>query len=274
MADEKLELSQHGGGSGHGASRSSHGHGAHGGGGHEEHEGAPEWLISFADNVVLQMGFFVILFALAMKAPKGTTPAAGQGSGTPQSGPTAEQLDWAIAVREAFNNPVDPTSTDPNDYLLIQRLAARNGAARASMSGPLGEEHDVRSLRPSEYYGLGGVVPFEQEAAELGEAGRAALAELVEHLRGHRNVLEIRGHVSAPEAFGKPDRGMTLSYQRARAVADALAAAGFDWQQLRLLACGDNDRVVRDRYDAEGHRANQRVEVIVQDRAPADSNQP
>ena len=40
------------------------------GGGHdEEHEGAPEWLISFADMVMLIMGFFVILFALNMSPP-------------------------------------------------------------------------------------------------------------------------------------------------------------------------------------------------------------
>src|SRR5512136_3011850 len=98
----------------------SHGKG-HGGGGHgeEAHEGAPEWLISFADNVMLQMGFFVILLALAMKGSsagglaKEGKQRAGGGS------PTPDQLDFAIAVREAFNNPVDVNSTDINDLLLV-----------------------------------------------------------------------------------------------------------------------------------------------------------
>ena len=45
MADEKHNES--GGEESHGAS---HGGPAHAGGAHEEHEGAPEWLISFADN--------------------------------------------------------------------------------------------------------------------------------------------------------------------------------------------------------------------------------
>ena len=37
--------------------------GGHGGGGHDEEEeaGAPEWLISFADMVMLLMGFFVMI---------------------------------------------------------------------------------------------------------------------------------------------------------------------------------------------------------------------
>ena len=54
------------------------------GGGHDdEHEGAPEWLISFADMVMLIMGFFVILFALNM-APPATAGAGGneEGEGT------------------------------------------------------------------------------------------------------------------------------------------------------------------------------------------------
>ena len=59
---------------------SGHHGGAHGGhgGGHEEEEegGAPEWLISFADMVMLLMGFFVILFALNVQ-PKGGNPGGG-----------------------------------------------------------------------------------------------------------------------------------------------------------------------------------------------------
>ncbi|MCL4212087.1 MAG: hypothetical protein KJZ68_15650, partial [Phycisphaerales bacterium] len=62
MADAHDQSGEHG--KKHAHKRGGHGHG-HGGGGHEEgHEGAPEWLISFADMVMLMMGFFVILFAL------------------------------------------------------------------------------------------------------------------------------------------------------------------------------------------------------------------
>src|SRR5207253_495923 len=90
---------------------SSHG-GSHGGGGHEEaHEGAPEWLISFADNVTLMMGFFVILLAVNM-GPKGNGPTENPKQGDSQI-PQPDLLDAQIAIREAFNNPVNLNSMDP-----------------------------------------------------------------------------------------------------------------------------------------------------------------
>ncbi len=213
MSEEQREHTASGGGGGGGSAR--HGGGNHGGhsGGHEEgHEGAPEWLISFADNVVLQMGFFVILLALTLTSVK--SGAGGTDSGEAAGGPTAEQLDWAIAVREAFNNPVDLHSTDPRDLLLVRRLRARRGLADADSLGQKGADHDVKSIRPSDYFGWGGTVPFAQESSVLDEAGKAALAEMLEHLRGDGSLLEIRGHASAAEACGKADRGAGLSYER------------------------------------------------------------
>jgi outer membrane protein OmpA-like peptidoglycan-associated protein len=270
MSDEQREhasasgagASSHGGGGGHGGG----GHGG-GGGGHEEaHEGAPEWLISFADNVMLQMGFFVILLGIAMSTPK--SGSGGSTSGEAAGGPTAEQLDWAIALREAFNNPVDLQSTDPRDFLLVRRLQARRGLAEADSPGQKGADHDVQSIRPSDYFGWGGTVPFESESSQLNETGQAALDEMVQHLRGYGSILEIRGHASAAEAFSRPDRGAALSYDRARVIADALAAAGIDWKQMRVIACGDSERIVPRAADPQQHAKNQRVEVIATQQAP------
>src|SRR5690349_11416681 len=98
MSDHEHSESGHGHGGGGGHRKGGHGGGGHGGGGHEEgHEGAPEWLISFADNVMLQMGFFVILLALNLKEP--TT--GGIGGKESNGDPPAALLDAAIAIREA-----------------------------------------------------------------------------------------------------------------------------------------------------------------------------
>lgn len=238
------------------------GHGGHGGGDHEEHEGAPEWLISFADNVMLQMGFFVILLALAMKAPGGASTGGKegeQGTGTP----SAEQLDFAIAIREAFNNPVDVSSTDANDWLLVQRLLARTrGPSAAQQDGLEGHEHDVRSIRRADGYGVGGFISFDTHSAELNEEARRATTELGERFRGARTILELRGHCSAAEAYGQEDRAMRLAYERAFAVATVLVEQGLSWTQMRLVACADGERVAAPDYTDETRRANQRVEVI------------
>ncbi len=52
------------------------------------------------------------------------------------------------------------------------------------------------------------------------------------------------------------------------AVAEALAAAGIDWKQLRLIACGDSERIIPRAEDAAGHARNQRVEVVATQQAP------
>lgn len=251
---------------------SSHGKG-HGGGGHggeEAHEGAPEWLISFADNVVLQMGFFVILLGIALKGAsagglaKEGDQRAGGGS------PTPDQLDFAIAMRDAFNNPVDPQSTDQDDFMLVQRLRQKaRGISDAVQDGLKGAEHDVQSIRQAGAFGAGGFVPFETKSRALSPPGREAAEELGEHFRGCQTILEVRGHCSAAEAYEQEDRGMRLSYERAFAVAQVLVSKGIAWSQLRLTACADNERVTSPSYDDAAHRSNQRVEVIEIDAAAA-----
>ncbi len=249
-------------------------HGPHGGGHEEAHEGAPEWLISFADNVMLQMGFFVILLALAMKAPSGGGEGRRRGEDASTGVPavSAEQLDFAIAVRAAFNNPVQLDSTDARDVLLVQRLLARQrGSGQAEQEGLEGADHDVRTVREGGLFGAGGVVPFETDSAVLDDVGRKCAEQLGAQFRGCRTMLEVRGHCSAAEAFQHPARGMELSYQRAYVVAEVLVAQGLGWNQIRLTACADNDRINARTYEDAGHRRNQRAEVIEIDQVAPDT---
>lgn len=260
---EHEEKHEEGGGGGHG-----HGGGGHGpghGGGHEEEGGAPEWLISFADNVALMMGFFVILLAMNL-GPKGNPSAIGDDpNAVGGAAPSAAMMDFAIAMREAFNNPVDLNSTDPGERLLVKRIIARASESEARDRGRAGREHDVKSIRPGDQFARGGNVPFERDSARLTPAARKSIDELLPILKGHAHIIELKGNVSAAEAFSLPDRGMNLSFQRSRAVAEALNADGIPWTQLRLTACADGDRVEPTTYSESGHRANQRVDVTVTD---------
>src|SRR5213075_3052629 len=94
------------------------------GAGHEEHEGAPEWLISFADNVALMMGFFVILLAMNMKEV--TTGGIGgkqDNGGAPDN--NTKMVDFVISVREAFHNEFDLNSRDPAEEVFRKRIKER-----------------------------------------------------------------------------------------------------------------------------------------------------
>jgi flagellar motor protein MotB len=234
------------------------GHRPHGGGHEEGHEGAPEWLISFADNVMLQMGFFVILLALNLKEP--TTGGVGGKDG--EGSPPATILDAAIAIREAFNNPVDLSSTDPNDFALVQRILERKRNGQTSQPGPMGDRQDMQSIRPSDYIAPNGLVPFEDGSVELTAAGRQAAAGAAKELAGQLFVVEVRGHASAAESAISDDRGMFLSYRRALAAARVLEEHGVKWRQIRVVAMGDTSRITPRAADRAGHRSNQRVEIF------------
>jgi outer membrane protein OmpA-like peptidoglycan-associated protein len=260
MAEQTHESSGHGTG-GHKS------HAPHGGGHEEGHEGAPEWLISFADNVALMMGFFVVL--LAMNMAKQTAGGIG-GSEEMGGSPSVEMLDFTIGMREAFNNPVSIDSQDPLDQPLVRRLIERAGTSQARDPGLEGSDHDVQSLRPSMHYGLGGSVPFAETSTQPSGSARGAIGELAGKIRGRTQVVEIRGHASSAEAAGGPAAAMRLSFERAVAVADALAAEGIDWWQMRLVICGDHERVAAFPSSAATDSTNARVEVVLTDESVPD----
>jgi outer membrane protein OmpA-like peptidoglycan-associated protein len=249
------------------------GHGGdHWGGSHEEREGAPEWLISFADNVTLIMGFFVIMLAFSM-GPKGGGVTKGDegGAGSGIESPP-NFLDAALSIREAFHNPVDLNSQDPNDQMLVQRILWRRGLGATDQTGPEGREHDMQSLRPSKYYSLCGVVPFEHGSAVISSEAARSLDAAAKHMKGLRFIVDVRGNVSADEAFEDPQHNMRLGFDRALAVADALVKLGLDWRQLHVISCADGDRVQPIAYDQTGHQRNRRVEIVVTDKMIPDAS--
>jgi flagellar motor protein MotB len=248
------------------------GHGAHGGGGggHEEaHEGAPEWLISFADNVALMMGFFVILLAMNMKEP--TSGGIGGKDKNGQAPSNDAMLDFALEVRKGFNNPVNPNSTDPAEQELVQHLRRKQAKGSSEAPGTVGHDNDAQSLRVSDVYNIAGAVAFDDNSAVLTTTARELLAGIARKVQGSRFIVEVRGHASAAETFRDVKKGMHLSYDRAWAVAEALSDAGVPWAQVRLVQCGDADPIVPRASDRPEHRTNQRVEVVLtQEPVPPD----
>src|ERR1700744_5830452 len=78
-----------------------------------ECEECPEWIFTFADLVMLMMGFFVILWVL-------------KPSPSPKSAGSADNQDWikvAAAVRDAFGYVPKAGSSDPVDQLILQQMS-------------------------------------------------------------------------------------------------------------------------------------------------------
>ena len=86
------------------------------------------------------------------------------------------------------------------------------------------------------------------------------LKQIVEALRSRPEVrVELAGHT---DSVGPKSLNRRLSLQRARAVADRLAAAGIDGARLQTSGHCDR-RPLMDNHTRKGRAMNRRVELIL-----------
>lgn len=223
---------------------------------HEEHEHEEGWIVSFADNVLLMMGFFVILLAMNM-GPKGSS------DGPP--GETAEDrvADVAIAVREAFHNPVSLASLAPEDQPLIRRLRAKAMKSDTAAPTPEGDSKEAQTIRPSDWSGDGTFVQFAEREALLSSDARDALAQVSQRIVGGRWMVEVRGHASKWETWRDTKKARDLAYERAWIVGSELVKHGVKWEQIRLVSSGSCAPAIARARTADEAQTNQRTEVLV-----------
>src|SRR5271155_3051586 len=79
-----------------------------------ECEECPEWIFTFADLVMLMMGFFVILWVLKPNPTKNQDQKAAD----------EKWLKMVGEIRGAFGYVPDPSSKDPVDMQMMQQLDA------------------------------------------------------------------------------------------------------------------------------------------------------
>src|SRR5438046_242812 len=75
-----------------------------------ECEECPEWIFTFADLVMLMMGFFVILWVLK--------PSPGKEGASSQELP----VEVLAGIREAFGYVPDPDSKNPVDMAMVKKV--------------------------------------------------------------------------------------------------------------------------------------------------------
>jgi outer membrane protein OmpA-like peptidoglycan-associated protein len=114
---------------------------------------------------------------------------------------------------------------------------------------------------------MGGPVYFEPFAAKLTAEGQKDLDQILQIVKGHRNIIEVRGHAGEEPlpADWTPDDAMKLSYARAEYVAGSLVKNGVDSRAIRIIAVGANEPAAKGVYDPEKRGLNRRVEIIIRE---------
>jgi flagellar motor protein MotB len=227
-----------------------------------ECEECPEWIFTFADLVMLMMGFFVILWVLK-------PPAGKKSEGDGDSNQYLIKV--AASIREAFGYIPNPNSHDPVDvHMIIKGLQrpsmngpGEKGRAESAPKGADGTDSEVTNIRPSHQATEGGKMLFEQGSAVLSDQTKKELDEVADVVRGHRNIVLIKGHTSLDDL---PDKGtaeqkMALSLARAQAAADYLTEKGVEPMMMRVEGCSTFEPLIQRQYTPESQVLNRRVEV-------------
>jgi flagellar motor protein MotB len=226
-----------------------------------ECEECPEWIFTLADLIMCMMGLFVLLWVLK--------PSPGKNS-------TAESNDeWmrvVAAIREAFGHLPDPASTDPVDqWILMKKLEqlktfkpeGDGGQTKLDRKGAVGDQAEVLSIRRGNQALVGSRVLFDTASDKLTGESRQILDQIAAMIKGHRNIMLVRGHTSLDdfaEGVDAPQK-LDLSIRRAKVVADYLVVRGVEPDILRVLGCSTFEPVAQRAYSGDARQLNRRVEV-------------
>ncbi len=227
---------------------------------HEICEECPEWIFTLADLIMCMMGLFVILWVLKPGPDPNTRTMTD-----------AETLRVIGSIREAFGYIPDPMSQDPVDVqLLLKKIEqmkmngpGEKGKTLRESNGAEGTDPEVTSIRPGKQAAVGSRLLFERGGATLGRNALFMLDQIVLEIRGHRNVVMVKGHTSHDDFAenATPEQKMDLSLRRAQAVSDYLTSKGVSPDIIRVQGCSTFEPVLQRAYTPDAQSINRRVEV-------------
>jgi outer membrane protein OmpA-like peptidoglycan-associated protein len=225
-----------------------------------ECEECPEWIFTFADLVMLMMGFFVILWVI--KPPPSPNKQANDAAVQ-----TDEYLETVGEIRGGFGYVPDPHSNDPVDRAMIRKQAHNGDGEKGKLDretkGAEGTDPEVTTIRKGPQSTVGGRIIFDKNDASLNNDIKHQLDEVANQIRGHRTIVLVKGHTSSddfPDSASAQQK-MDLSLRRAQAVADYLTAKGVEPEILRVEGCSHYEPVLQRVYQANAQSSNRRVEV-------------
>jgi flagellar motor protein MotB len=227
-----------------------------------ECEECPEWIFTFADLVMLMMGFFVILWVLK--------PAPGKHAAAELD--DIELVKFIASIRDYFDFIPDTANPDKVDlYRVLKKIEemkplkgeGKGGKTKIELKAPPGTDRESELIRPSKQVGTGAKVLFMPADDKLSPESMHSLDEIAQIVKGHRNIFMVKGHASADDYPDGSDESlkMNLSLRRAQIAADYLIAKGVDRETVRVQGCSTFEPVRQRAYTPDAKSLNRRVEV-------------
>jgi chemotaxis protein MotB len=241
-------------------------------------EGAPEWMVSYADMITIVMAFFVVLYASTSasgvkdkggkageQARGGKEPAAVAKLAAPGKEPTDEKLNKVFeSLAQRFGSDWTVANCWTGGPAALRKSDAETDPKIRHASRGMTKENYAMlfSPKPVDNTVSGGRVYFDASSAELGEDQIRQLRAVADQLAGKWQKLEIRGHACRrPLPADSPYRDhWDLAYARCRAVERYLVSQKIDSRRMRLSVSGTNEPLAV-RGDPLKIQQNSRVEV-------------
>jgi len=230
-----------------------------------EEAGIPEWVVTFGDMMSLLLTFFIMLVSLSEIKEEETYQA----------------LVNSMQRQFGYQRTLDalaPGETRPRQAaftpLATTGRAKKKDTAKGGVpkKAPVGEENQVRIVRPGQMTAVGSVVFFELGSDQITPAADESIQGLAAQLRGKPQKIEVRGHVSSEFAARTEgtDEAVMLAFRRAAKVRRILVEReGLKADRFRISSAGDSEPMSRTGRSSAIAR-NPRVEVFMLDETVED----
>ncbi len=227
--------------------------------------GIPEWVVTFGDMMSLLLTFFIMLVSLSEIKEEETYQALVDSM--------QRQFGYARTL-----NALTPGESRPRTAayttLATTGRAKKKDTAKGGVpeKAPVGEERQVRIVRPGQMTAVGSVVFFELGSDKITKSADAVITSLAAQLRGKPQKIEVRGHVSAEFAARTEgtDEALLLGFRRAAAVQKILVEReGIEAVRFRISSAAESEPMSRTGRSSAVAR-NPRVEVFMLDETVED----
>jgi len=200
----------------------------------EKPEGAPEWMVSYADMITILMSFFVVMFSIA-------SGEAAKGKRTKQQQVAIESLQYRFGPKW---KPFMSWSLMPGNSRLPGGGKGLGSPALTPAVGDPGgtvrvlkvEKARIRVPGHGDQIAIGGMVYFNRATTDLAAGQSHSIPTIAEELAGKPQQVEIVATASnrpLPPGCVYRDR-WELGYARCRRTAELFTSLKIEPERLRL----------------------------------------